>query len=108
MGDHAKHLSPRYAQIPPWSLAQIASSSKQITFQLPERLNKVAREAGILSESMSLFDVGARSGAFVILPQMQAEVMVPAYARAVSRGDFVRVALGPSVLHLDDLLGASS
>ncbi|HBC3434439.1 TPA: hypothetical protein KDY11_002536 [Vibrio parahaemolyticus] len=104
LGGHAKHLSPRYAKIPPWSLAQVASSSEQITFsQLPERLNKVAREAGILSESMGLFDVGARSGAFVILPQMQAEVMVPAYARAVSRGDFVRVALGPSVLHLDDL-----
>ncbi|EGR1479520.1 hypothetical protein D7V19_17910 [Vibrio parahaemolyticus] len=104
LGDHAKHLSPRYAQIPPWSLAQFASSSEQITFsQLPDRLNKVAREAGILSESMSLFDVGARSGGLVIVPQTQAEVMVPAYARAVSRGDFVRVALGPSVLHLDDL-----
>jgi len=104
LGDHAKHLSPRYAKIPPWSLAQVASSNEQITFsQLPDRLNKVAREAGVLSESMSLFDVGARSGALVIVPQTQAEVMVPAYASAVSRGDFVRVALGPSVLHLDDL-----
>lgn len=104
LGGHAKHLSPRYAKIPPWSLAQVASSSEQITFsQLPDRLNKVAREAGVLSESMSLFDVGARSGALVIVPQTQAEVMVPAYASAVSRGDFVRVALGPSVLHLDDL-----
>ncbi|MDT3322027.1 hypothetical protein Q4Q52_20030 [Shewanella sp. SP1S2-4] len=104
LGDYARHLSPRYVQIPPWSLAQVASTSEHITFsQIPERLNKVARDAGILSESMSLFDTGARSGALVILPQVQAEVMVQAYARAVSRGDFVRVPLGPSVLQLDDL-----
>lgn len=104
LGDHAKHLSPRYTQIPPWSLAQVASSSEHISFsQLPDRLNKVARDAGILYESMSLFDVGARSGSLVILPQAQAEVMVHAYARAVSRGDFVRMALGPSLLQLDDL-----
>jgi hypothetical protein len=104
LGDHAKYLVPRYAQIPPWSLAQVASSSEHINLsQLPDRLKRVAREAGISSGSMSLFDVGARSGAFVIVPQAQAEVMVPAYARAVSRGDFVRVALGPSILQLDDL-----
>lgn len=104
LGDHAKYLTPRYTQISPWSLAQVASSSERINFsQLPDRLNKVAPEAGILAESMCLFDVGARSGALVIVPQAQAEVMVPAYARAVSRGDFVRVALGPSVLQLDDL-----
>lgn len=104
LGDHAKYLAPRYAQIPPWSLAQVASSSEHINFsQLPDRLKGIAREAGISSDSMSLFDVGVRSGAFVIVPQAQAEVMVPAYARAVSRGAFVRVALGPSVLQLDDL-----
>ena len=46
LGDHAKHLSPRYAKIPPWSLAQVASSNEQITFsQLPDRLNKVPRAA---------------------------------------------------------------
>lgn len=103
LGAHAKQLSPRLSQTPPWSQAQ-ASPSERIGFsQLSDRLNKVAREAGIKAECMELLDVGARSGALVILPQAQAETMVPAYARAVSRGDFVRVALGPSLLQLDDL-----
>ena len=103
LGAYAKRLSPRLPQTPPWSLVQ-ASTSERISYsQLPERLNKVAREAGITSSSMQLLDIGVRSGALVILPQAQAETMVPAYARAVSRGDFVRVALGPSLLQLDDL-----
>lgn len=103
LGAHAKQLSPRLAQTPPWSQVQ-ASPSELIDFsQLSDRLNNVAREAGITGPSMQLLDVGVRSGALVILPQAQAETMVPAYARAVSCGDFVRVALGPSLLQLDDL-----
>ena len=103
LGDYSMQLSPRLAQNPPWSLVQ-SSSSDCIRFdQLPDRLNKVALEAGITGSSMQLLDVGIRSGALVILPQAHAETMVPAYARAVSRGDFVRVPLGPSVLQLDDI-----
>ncbi len=90
--------------IPPWARARQDVSSTEISYpDLRKALRRAARSIALEGKEMEFFDIALRSGALTLLPQNCAELMIPAYSKVVAGGQFVREALGPHILTLDDL-----
>ena len=90
--------------IPPWTRVRHDAGTAEISFpNLRKKLRRTARSIALESKEMEFFDIAMRAGTLTILPQDCAELMIPAYSNVVAGGQFIREALGPHILTLDDL-----
>lgn len=104
LGEEANLLAPIDQSIPPWSRLQTANKAQRIAVEdLTQHFKAESRRAGVSSDDFRYLDIALRSGALVVLPQQEAEAMIPGYAKVVTGGDFVREPLGPGVLSLNDI-----
>jgi hypothetical protein len=91
------------ARAPPW--ARIVSS--KVSLQTWEKgapgLRDAAKRWGFQFEDLVCADIAARAGRIVLIPMKLAADFCSCYAASISAGYFVRHALDPSILSLDDL-----
>ena len=102
--DQGKLINPTDTTFPPWSRGSGRDDIPYIdNSEFDAKLQAFEEKAAISQSELNLFDRALRSGDFVLLPSISAEIIIPKYAEIVTGGVTFRESLGPNILNLDDL-----
>ena len=102
--DQGKLINPTDTTFPPWSRGSGRDDIPYIdNSEFDAKLQEFEEKAAISQSELNLFDRALRSGDFVLLPSISAEIIIPKYAEIVTGGVTFRESLGPNILNLDDL-----
>ncbi|WP_440824288.1 hypothetical protein [Psychrobacter cryohalolentis] len=102
--DQGKLIDPADTTFPPWSRGSGRDDIPYIdNSEFDAKLQAFEEKTAISQSELSLFDRALRSGDFVLLPSISAEILIPKYAEIVTGGVTFRESLGPNILNLDDL-----
>lgn len=88
---------------PPWTAPRFPSHEATPWRDLGRTLEAMALRWGFRSEELQFADASVRAGKLVLLPAGEASKFVSCYAEALTGGSYVRHALDPSLICLDDL-----
>ena len=102
--DQGRLIKPVDSTTPPWSRGSGRDDIPYIdNSEFHAKIQAFEEKAAISQLELNLFDSALRSGDFVLLPSISAEILIPKYAEIVTGGVIFRESLGPNILNLDDL-----
>ena len=102
--DQGRLIKPVDSTTPPWSRGSGRDDIPYIdNSEFDAKIQAFEEKAAISQLELNLFDSALRSGDFVLLPSISAEILIPKYAEIVTGGVIFRESLGPNILNLDDL-----
>lgn len=102
--DQGRLIKPVDSTTPPWSRGLGRDDIPYIdNSEFDAKIQAFEEKAAISQLELNLFDSALRSGDFVLLPSISAEILIPKYAEIVTGGVTFRESLGPNILNLDDL-----
>lgn len=102
--DQGRLIKPVDSTTPPWSRGSGRDDVPYIdNSEFDAKIQAFKEKAAISQLELNLFDSALRSGDFVLLPSISAEILIPKYAEIVTGGVTFRESLGPNILNLDDL-----